>query len=98
MHEFTAVQRAALSWAWLEHCDPGRWREISQDKLSFTEYGQDPLTQIYGSVAAGFAALHIAPGSAAGLGFAALSVTDAIGLQATWMDLLTPSPSWKDPR
>jgi hypothetical protein len=97
MPEFTAVQRAALSWARLERSEPGRWREINQGKLSFTVPFQDPLTQLYGSVAAGFAQLHLAPGSAAGLGFAATDATDAIRLQAAWMDLLAAAPSWKEP-
>lgn len=97
MPEFTVVQRAAFSFAWLVQHEPDRWRDISRDKLSFTEFGWDPLTQLYGSVAAGLAALRIAPGSPVGLGFAALDLSDAIELQAIWMDLLTPSRSWKEP-
>lgn len=96
MPEFTVVQRAALSFASLVR-GKAPWREISRDRLSFTESGYDPLTQLYGSEAAGLAALYLAPGAAAALGFAALDATDAIGLQAAWMDLLTAVPSRKEP-
>lgn len=73
--EYTPRQRAALSWAALVR---GRapWRDIITHRLSFTEPGWDPLTQLYGSIAAGFGALHISPGEAAGLGFAAFTNAD----------------------
>ena len=98
MPQFTAVQRAALSFAALVR-GGADWRGgIDRDRLSFTEFGQDPLTQLFGSFAAGVAKLHIAPGDSAGYGFAALDAGDAIELQAAWLDLLTTVPSWKELR
>ena len=96
MPEFTPVQRAALSFAALVRGHTG-WRDgISRDRLSFTDPGWDPATQLFGSLAACLAGLYIAPGDPAGLGFAALDAADAIEMQAAWLDLLTPVPSWKE--
>lgn len=73
---YTAEQRAALSFAALDRADAD-WRHgIDRRRLSFTDPGWDPLTQLFGSVAAGMAKLHLAPGSAAALGFAALTRPD----------------------
>lgn len=85
--EFTPEQRAALSWAALVRAD-APWRDIVVHRLSFSEPGCDPLSQLYGSIAAGFAQLHVAPGCAAGLGFAALDEEDAGELLEEWLRLL----------
>lgn len=89
--EFTAAQRAALSFAALVNAD-APWRDIAAHRLSFTEPGRDPLTQLYGSVAAGLAKCHVHPGSAAGRGFGALDGQDAAELLAEWRHLLARGP------
>ena len=73
--EYTPRQRAALSWAALVRAS-APWRDIIPGRLSFTEPGWDPLTQLYGSHAAGLGKLRIHPGEAAGLGFFAYTNAD----------------------
>ena len=90
MTEFTPEQRAALSFAALVQAN-APWRDILVHRLSFTEPGWGPLEQLYGSVASGLAKLYIAPGCAAGLGFAALDAHDAELLLAEWVRLLKPA-------
>lgn len=90
--EYTPRQRAALSWSALVQAS-APWRDIIPHRLSFTEPGWDPLTQIYGSIARGLAQLHIGPGCAAGLGFAALDEQDARDLLEEWLHLLAPAPA-----
>jgi len=87
---YTAEQRAAFSFTALERGDADWYHGINRDRLSFTEPGWDPLTQLFGSIAAGVAKLHIAPGDFAGRGFAALDAADAKRLRAAWLILLTP--------
>jgi hypothetical protein len=91
---YTPRQRAALSWAALVRAN-APWRDILAHRLSFTEPGWDPLTQLYGSIPAGFGALHIHPGEACGLGFAAftnadgtVNEQDAAELLEGWLPLL----------
>ena len=93
MPEYTASQRAALSFAALEQGDPGAWRQISTRLLSFTTASGDPLSQLYGTITAGFTRLHIRPGATAGLGFGACGPGDAEQLRMAWMLLLTPDPA-----
>lgn len=87
MPEFTAAQRAALSFAALVK-GGAPWRKIDPERLSFTERGQDPLGQLYPSAEVAFRELFIRPGDAAGLGFAALSEADAPVLLLAWRNLL----------
>lgn len=90
MPTYTAEQRAAFSFTALERGDAD-WRHgINRQRLSFTDPGWDPAAQLFGSLAACFAKLHIAPGDPAGLGFAALDAADAKRLRAAWLILLTP--------
>ena len=86
---YTAAQRAALSFTALELAEPGRWREISVKRLSFTDIERSPLCQLYGSVTYGLRKLSIPPGDAAGLGFAAYDNQDAELLRMAWVLLLT---------
>jgi hypothetical protein len=76
MFAYTPEQAVAFSWVALETAEPGAWRKIIPERLSFTGPGWGPLEQIYGSLDEGFRRLHILPGSAAGLGFAALTGPD----------------------
>jgi hypothetical protein len=86
--EFTPRQRAALSFAALVRAS-APWRDqINVPRLSFTEQGWDPGSQLYGSVAACLAQLHLGPGCAAALGFAALDDEDAAELLGEWERLL----------
>ena len=92
---YTPEQRAALSWAALESGAPGAWRKIIRERLSFTDPEWRPLEQIYGSLAGGFRALLIIPGSTAALGFAAHAgpdgtpdADDARRLRSQWLLLL----------
>ena len=86
----TPEQRAALSFAALYHTD-APWRDILTDRLSFTEPGWDPLTQMFGSVAEGLSKLYLVPGCAAAEGFAALDEADAEPLLEEWLRLLGPA-------
>ena len=88
MPEFTPMQRAALSFTELVKAG-APWRDLIARRLSFTGPGWDPLSQLYGSVAAGLGKLCIHPGEAAGLGFAALDAADAEALRLAWILLLT---------
>ena len=104
MSEFTPRQRAALSFAALVQAS-APWRDINVPRLSFTEPGWDPASQLFGSLDACFAALRLAQGCAAALGFAALDADDAVALEKEWADLLEQapdgsisvhSPQWKE--
>ena len=86
--EFTPTQRAALSFALLVQAD-APWRDLIVRRLSFTGDGWDPLTQLFGSVAAGLGKLNVHPGEAAALGFGALDAADAEALRVAWVLLLT---------
>lgn len=90
MPEFTPAQRAALSFTVLVQAD-APWRDLIPHRLSFTGDGWDPLTQLFGSVAAGLGKLHIHPGEAAALGFGAIDAADAEALRVAWILLLTPA-------
>ena len=75
MPTYTAEQRAAFSFTALVRAD-APWRDIIAPRLSFTEPGWDPASQLFGSLGACFAKLDIVPGSDAALGFAALTNPD----------------------
>jgi hypothetical protein len=104
--EYTPRERAALSWAALVKAS-APWRDLNVPRLSFTDPGWGPAEQLYGSLAACFAAIRIGPGCAAGLGFAAftdadgtVNEQDAAELLEGWLTLLPqpPRPSLrKDP-
>lgn len=93
---YTPEQAAAFSWVALEEGEPGAWRKIIPERLSFTEPGWGPLEQIYGSIDEGFRRLLIHPGSLGGRGFAALTnpdgtvnAEDAERKLAQWLILIT---------
>jgi hypothetical protein len=97
--EYTPRERAALSWAALVKAS-APWRDLNVPRLSFTDPGWGPAEQLYGSIAACFAAIRIAPGCAAGLGFAALTGADgtvdeedAAALLEGWRALLPQPPA-----
>ena len=73
---YTPEQRAAFSWVAWEQRDPGAWRKVDPERLSFTEPEWGPLQQAYGSFGQGLRELHIIPGDTAGLGFAAFTNPD----------------------
>jgi hypothetical protein len=92
--EYTPRQRAALSYAALVRTS-APWRNLVPHLLSFTKPGCGPGEQLFGSLAACFAQTGIAPGCAAGLGFAALTnadgtvnALDAAELLEEWRRLL----------
>lgn len=92
---YTPEQAVAFSWVALEVSEPGAWRKITPERLSFTEPGWGPLEQIYGSIDAAFRRLLIIPGSNAGSGFAAhvnpdgtVDAEDARRKLAQWLILL----------
>jgi hypothetical protein len=76
MFAFTPEQYVAFSWVAMEKGDPGAWRNIDPERLSFTEPGWGPAEQAYGTLDRAFRILHIIPGSDAGLGFAARTNPD----------------------
>jgi hypothetical protein len=94
---YTAEQRAAFSFVALER-GGADWRHgINRQRLSFTDPGWDPATQLFGSLGACLAKLHIAPGDSAGLGFAAhtnpdgtVNAQDAERLRRQFVIFLTP--------
>lgn len=95
--EYSARQRAAFSFtaavkAWAP------WRDIDVERLSFTEPGQDPASQMFPScdvtippsIDVALRKLHIRPGDEAALGFAAMDEADARALEDAWKFLLAP--------
>ena len=68
---YSPEQCVAFSFVALETAQPGAWRQIIPQRLSFTEPGWGPLEQIFGTSGEGFRRLSVIPGSPAGLGFTA---------------------------
>ena len=85
---YTPLQRVALSFAALDRAGAD-WRQgIIVRRLSFTDPGWDPATQLFGSLAACLGKLRLHPGSLAALGFAPLDDADREPLRVAWRLLL----------
>lgn len=99
MFGFTPEQYVAFSWVALEKGDPGAWRRIIPQRLSFTEPGWGPAEQLYGTLDRTFQTLHIVSGSDASHGFAVrtnpdgtVNAEDAQRKRDQWV-ILCPVPA-----